>query len=338
LQESLGNQAAILMKTGKRELAMPLLKEEEQICRNSHNLRGLCAALGNQAGAIELMGKPEDALKMLAEVERLCRQVGSQELLHACLGKTAQVFIGKKQFAEADKLLREKETLCRLLGDKAGLAGAMQGLAIVQEALGNIDAAVHHLQMLEQLGRELHDPMRIANALMHRAQIVAQNLHSPREALPLITEAMQLVENHKLELLRTPSSNVLKLVQWLCEETAEASQKQDGASTGSEETVPDHFWGSSKLFLDTVNSLTVTCCACGEVTGIHYTESAIGMVRSPAFGVAFPSTCENCLAQLLICYRAGSVVHVERITGPYGLVSALKRAEERLTLNKDGQD
>jgi hypothetical protein len=32
------------------------------------------------------------------------------------------------------------------------------------------------------------------------------------------------------------------------------------------------------------------------------------------------------------------VVHVERITGPSGMVSALKRAEERLTLNKDGQD
>ena len=337
LQESLGNQAAALVKCGKLDLALPLMKEEEAVCRGRHNIPGLCAALGNQARVMDVKGKHEEALKILAEQERLCRQSGNQSLLQHCFGAQAQVCMSLKQFSEAGKLLREREALCRPLGDKDGLAGVMQGLAIVEEALGNINSAVEHLRAMEQLGRELHDPSRIAYSLIHRADLLAENLRRPHEALSLITEAMRLVEVHKLELLRRPSESVSKLVHWLCERPSDASPRQDSIAGDSGNAVHDRFWSRSEEFLDFANSLTVTCCGCGEVTSVRYKQPVAGFASSPALGMAFPATCANCLAELLICYRAGRVVHVERITGPSGLVAALKRAQERLALNKGGQ-
>ncbi len=89
-------------------------------------------------------------------------------------------------------------------------------------------------------------------------------------------------------------------------------------------------------------------------------EHCVVWITGPGLGTAFVVTCANCLAKLLICYRAGNLMDVERITGSSDrfaalirrirsriapstvgrsgcgdherqVVSALHRAEERLT-------
>jgi len=117
-------------------------------------------------------------------------------------------------------------------------------------------------------------------------------------------------------------------------------------------------------------SLSVVCCCCGKVSGVRLLETFtdremilallrhaydylvvqcqehfVGWIRwtsRPELGTAFFVTCANCLAELLICYRAGNLVHVEQITGSSvgrpgrgdherQVVSALQRAEEKLS-------
>ena len=79
-----------------------------------------------------------------------------------------------------------------------------------------------------------------------------------------------------------------------------------------------------------VNSIWVPCGVCGRVSSVQCEEPIINVLSRPGLGTAFVVTCCNCLTELLICYRAGAMLHVEQMNGPWDLPAAFDRAWEKV--------
>ncbi|HOX01066.1 MAG TPA: HPr family phosphocarrier protein [Candidatus Paceibacterota bacterium] len=75
LQHSLGNQAAILADIGQVDRAVELLAEQEEICRQTSNERGLAQGILNQGILkIRALHRTEEGLSQLADGCRRCLQ------------------------------------------------------------------------------------------------------------------------------------------------------------------------------------------------------------------------------------------------------------------------
>jgi tetratricopeptide (TPR) repeat protein len=81
LSRTFGNQSHILDKQGKLDEAMQYLKKQEKICRELSYVHSLAISLINQVRLINLSSRPQEALPLAEEVKRLAREHGYQTLL-----------------------------------------------------------------------------------------------------------------------------------------------------------------------------------------------------------------------------------------------------------------
>ena len=70
---------------------MALHKEEESLCREMGDKRGLQISLGNQAGILDDRGNPDRAIVLMKEQERLCRELCDPESLTISLANQAVI-------------------------------------------------------------------------------------------------------------------------------------------------------------------------------------------------------------------------------------------------------
>jgi tetratricopeptide (TPR) repeat protein len=110
---------------------MDLYKEEERLCHELGNKRGLSRSLGNQAVILSERGDLDGAMALHKEKERLCRELGNQEGLSASLGNQANILYARGDLDGAMALHKEQERLCRELGTPYGLSISLANQALL---------------------------------------------------------------------------------------------------------------------------------------------------------------------------------------------------------------
>jgi len=196
LHISLGNQAVICKSRGDIDQAMELAQKQEQLCRELGDKDAIITTLGIQASVYRARCDPDKAMELLKEQEQLCREVGDKKGLQESLGNQASIRLLWWDFEEARELAEEQERLCRELNNKDGLQSALANqvqISFIYDKDGGA-RALGILNDQEQLCRDLKDKKGIANCLCHRANILMNTQEKLVEAISLVEEACELVE------------------------------------------------------------------------------------------------------------------------------------------------
>ena len=107
------------------------MKQQEALCKELGDNRGLSESLGNQAAILIVWRRFEEAIKYLKQVETFCKEFGDKASLSACLGNQAMILAECGQFEEAMKYYTQVEFICKEIGYKEGLARTFFNQAIL---------------------------------------------------------------------------------------------------------------------------------------------------------------------------------------------------------------
>jgi tetratricopeptide (TPR) repeat protein len=188
---ALGDQAALLLEAGEVDEALPLLREQERICRQLGDKLGLQRALGNQAGALLKRGDVAGASPLLQEQERISRELADLDGVATSLMNQAIVLKQQGELDRALRLLEEAERLRRALGHQDGLATVLVNRAAILIRRGEPDQAMTILRQAEQLSREVNDPAALERALRGQASVLRER-GDVDGALRLLVEAEEM--------------------------------------------------------------------------------------------------------------------------------------------------
>jgi len=213
LAASLGNQGVILMEVEQFPEARRCFGEEEKICRDIEDLAGLGANHGNQ-GLVNLkQDNIAPALKLFQEQEKLSRQLGDTSGLQKSLGHQGLVYHRQNKHKKALQLYKDAEKMCKQIGELAGLQALLGYQAEVQQDLGDYDQAIELLDEKEKISRKLASPAKLARTLVQKAALFAYNLKQPGYASQFIEEAYQLAVDNNLKKLIPEIEEHLKLIR-----------------------------------------------------------------------------------------------------------------------------
>lgn len=120
---------ALLEKPGEAEahVLRGVLREYEQHCRKTGDLRGLANCLGMQAESQQ--GTGGTILELITEQEKICREIGDQWGLAAVWGTRARIDVANEDFAAAIRNLGKQRQLFYQLGAEIELADNLAKLA-----------------------------------------------------------------------------------------------------------------------------------------------------------------------------------------------------------------
>lgn len=191
LARALGKQALIHRRRGEFDVAMALLLEQEQLCRELSDQTGLALSLGDQALILRRRGKLDDAMALCEEMEGICLKLGDVGGLSRSLGNKALILMERDELERAMTLLAEQERICRELSDPAGLQASLGDQARVFSERGERETAMALLTEQERICRELGDPAGLEASVGDQAECLLA-LERPLDALPLIEESVAL--------------------------------------------------------------------------------------------------------------------------------------------------
>jgi tetratricopeptide (TPR) repeat protein len=212
LAKSLNNQAAVLIETGKLELALALCRKAEavcrdigdpdellrvlvntaaihqlskrfkealaayeeakSICRRTGNLEGIAVSLGNQVAIYLEAGDPDKAEKLACEQEQVANQMVNKNALRQILGTRVSILEAKEDYAAALEKTRRQVALCRTLGDKQSLQNALGNAAHLLITLRELDEATAVLDEQEGLCVALKSREGLARCYDHRGVVL----------------------------------------------------------------------------------------------------------------------------------------------------------------------
>ncbi|WP_321508186.1 tetratricopeptide repeat protein [uncultured Methanoregula sp.] len=235
-QASLGNQAGMLRLLARFNEAMELLREQEQICRETGNRAGLCRSLGSQATILSrVWAKPDEAIALHKEEERICRETGDRPALQASLGNQADILKTWGRLEEALELLKEQERICQETGNRAGLSRSLCGQASILMKGGRLEEAMELHREEERICREIGDREMLSACLGNQALILriwgrleeAMELHREVERICRETgdlDGLEISLGARAMILRTWSRleealELLKEQERICRET-----------------------------------------------------------------------------------------------------------------------
>jgi tetratricopeptide (TPR) repeat protein len=192
LETCLGAQAMILLAQGELNTALTLLKEKTKL-GNELQRDADSIPMGLQA-----TGRLDDTRELLRELEHHSREAGELAVLQSALAMLADLLFDVGEFDEVLDLCRERERICRQLGDRRGLGAALMVQGSTLWHSSQYEEALSCFQKAELVVREAEEFEYLVAVLMNQSTLLAHYLDRPREALPLIEEAYDLVISHGL--------------------------------------------------------------------------------------------------------------------------------------------
>lgn len=189
----MNNQAIVLQHYGRLQRAMALLKDVEQMLRQTtFNSDSLQACIGNQGFILEKLGDLKGAMEKFQEHERICRSMGSPPYPMA-ISMVNQSFVARQQkdFATAVRLadqayrLAVKHGLDRIAEEIRAHLEIARGLAQADSPKFNTSPTSMGHQAADperatRLNLEHIAKMRSWNALPWWKRLVAKKPERPR--------------------------------------------------------------------------------------------------------------------------------------------------------------
>jgi tetratricopeptide (TPR) repeat protein len=216
LARCLSNQAILYTARAEPNKALQLYREAETIFRRSGEVSGLAACLNGRALIEQDNRNWAASTALLRDVERIARNGNLPQLLATCLGNLAINCKSQGQMREAMTLLTESEALHRKLNDASGLAGNLGNQGNVLWNMGRLEEALAKYEEVEHISRELRQPVPLALSLINRAQLVAEDLNRPAEALPVAEEALRLLANSGIKALEFQIRPIVESIRRQC--------------------------------------------------------------------------------------------------------------------------
>ncbi|MCL2115805.1 MAG: hypothetical protein FWH29_06255 [Methanobrevibacter sp.] len=105
--------------------AMRLLREQEKICREITDKRGLADSLDIQADATAALGDLKESLNIHRKVEKICREINYKKRLASTLGDIGELQHMNLNFDKAMESFEEQEKICREINNNEGLATSL---------------------------------------------------------------------------------------------------------------------------------------------------------------------------------------------------------------------
>jgi len=208
LQHCLLNQATLLLTQNLLDPAMRLLKEHEAVCRASGDRKGLLASLCDQAIILRRQGKLDDAERMLLEHEQMCRDMAFPEAMALNLINRGHILRIRRKFDQALDAFGQAEEISRKLGNLRGAEVALGNRAHVMEDRMDNESALRLRDQQEKLCRELDIPLVLVQCLLKKAELLGVPMGRPKEAKPLVNEAVELAKKLDLDWLMKEAQKV----------------------------------------------------------------------------------------------------------------------------------
>jgi hypothetical protein len=183
LETSVAGQAAILCARGDLVRAMLLFKQQESLCREIGNNKGVSSALSGQASIHYAQGDLKRALILLENYERACREIGDKYGQATSLGSQAPIVREHGDLNGAMALLGSQERLYRELGHHAGVANSLGNQAAILSARGDINGAMARFKEQERICREVNHPEGLAISLANQAGLLISAKRAPEARL-----------------------------------------------------------------------------------------------------------------------------------------------------------
>ncbi len=201
LHWALGHQAGIYEKLKKYDKALILYKEKERICRDIDDSRGLDNALVRQLLVYELLKDYDKTEPILFELQRGSRKGKFDQKQQKRLNHHVVHLIQNKEHDKALRLLKEQESTLQCLDNKEDLILNYNLQAGIYHVQGDHVKGFECHKESEMLSREIGDEVGLAEVLVFQIVILNNDLGRFEDALPLIEEAVALIQKHGLEEL-----------------------------------------------------------------------------------------------------------------------------------------
>lgn len=196
LCEILNSQGRILFMRGDLRQALAQEEEIEALCRELGDSNGLQATLGNQASMLWADGNAGDALALLQQQESICRETDNRKGLSYALNTKSRILLGTGDLIEALDVLEEQVALCRERNDARGLADGLTGMGFALATLADPEDALALFVESEELSRQSGDAEQLAATLDTHALVLCQEMGQPDTAEPLAEEALRVARKY----------------------------------------------------------------------------------------------------------------------------------------------
>jgi tetratricopeptide (TPR) repeat protein len=200
LQIAVAGQAAILYAQGDLDRAMALYREQESLCRELGNNKGISSALGGQASILYARGDLKGALAPLENYERICREQGDKYGQATSLGNQALIVKDHGDLDDAMALLGAQERLYRELGHQPGISNSLGNQATILSGRGDLTGAMARYKEQERICREVDHQDGLAISLANQAVVL---IAAGRNAEARLTAdlALTIATRHNLQQL-----------------------------------------------------------------------------------------------------------------------------------------
>ncbi|MFK0223468.1 ATP-binding protein [Streptomyces vinaceus] len=164
---TLGSLGAILVESGRAEEAGRTLAEAVTVCRETGDRHGEATAL-TELGLLRYEERrfPE-AVDHFTAAATLFGETGDRDHEASTLNSLGGALVAAGRLADAITVGRRELRMCRELGDRRGEGLVLRNLGRTLSELGHFDEAADHLTDAAAVFRELGDPGRAAEALLH---------------------------------------------------------------------------------------------------------------------------------------------------------------------------
>ncbi|TFH54344.1 MAG: tetratricopeptide repeat protein [Methanothrix sp.] len=199
LQISLVRQANIYHDMGKLDLAMELYKEQEQICKELKDNYWLQKSLGNQGIIHDIRGELDKAMELYKEQERICEEIGNWDGFQKCLGHQGNIHYTKDNLEKALELYQKQEQICKKISHKRGLQYALGSQAMIFHSRGNLATAMECYKRQENICLEIDNKDGLQASLGNQG-VIYEEWDELDEAMKLYDEQERICKSiHKLE-------------------------------------------------------------------------------------------------------------------------------------------
>jgi tetratricopeptide (TPR) repeat protein len=148
-------------------------------------------------GRVEIRrNNPQDALQHLVQAQGLAVELGNREETRAnVLQALGIAHFRLNRPTEALSHYEQSLAIKRKIGDKRGMAASFVQIAEVKKTLGEPRVAEQNYREAEKLRREIKDRAGLTVTLIDLSTLYNEELGRPKDALPLLQEALRLARD-----------------------------------------------------------------------------------------------------------------------------------------------
>jgi tetratricopeptide (TPR) repeat protein len=198
LVAALGNRASLLAQTGDITGSIAVLRQRADALRGTNLAVDRLRTLADLGGFLLDTGQAAAALAVLLEAEPLARaDAADPSDRQRVIGRLGLALLQSGRPDDGEKYLREQESMCRASGDVAGLAAALQNLALVAHSRGDFASALALTDEQLPLSQQAGDGMGFLMGTANRGELLCR-LGRTGEGLGALAQAEQWAQQNGL--------------------------------------------------------------------------------------------------------------------------------------------